>query len=127
MAMKECPISGLILPEQFIEEKASLKKSIESLVQSSVNQLSHLDKNYYLVIHAKFDERDPTTFRFSPPKATYKLPPFMSNQLVYWVSPKSGIVELLWMVAPKKPGEKLHVEFNTKGVAYLQAKGAMAS
>ena len=47
--------------------------------------------------------------------------------MVYFVSPKSGLCELLWIVAPKKKGQKLKVEFNTKGVAYLQAKGAMPS
>jgi len=31
------------------------------------------------------------------------------------------------MVAPAKKGEKLKVEFNKQGVAYLQAKGAMPS
>ena len=47
--------------------------------------------------------------------------------MVFWVSPIKGIVELLWMVAAKKKGQKLKVEFNNKGVAYLQAKGAMPS
>jgi len=127
MALKECPVSGLILPEKFIDEKQSLKKSIEDLVESSVNQMSHLDKNYYLVIHAKFNPNNPSQFQVSAPTATYKLPPFTSNQMVYWVSNKRGICELLWMVAPKKPGENLHIEFNKEGVAYLQAKGAMPS
>jgi hypothetical protein len=31
------------------------------------------------------------------------------------------------MVPPKLKGEKLKVEFNKEGVAYLQAKGAMPS
>lgn len=125
--MNVCPVSGLLLPTQFIDEKQSLKKSINEWVEKAVNALSHVKDNYYLVMHAKFDRFDPTVFHMDMPVATHKLPPFMSNQMVFWVSPKRGICELLWMVAPKKRGEKLKVEFNKTGVAYLQAKGAMPS
>ena len=125
--LKKCPKSKLLLSEEFIEEKNSLKKSIESVVERAVNDLNHVDENYFLEIHAKFDPQNPKLFQVDAPRAHYKLPTFTSNQLVFWVSPRQGICELLWMVAPKKPGEKLHVEFNTEGVAYLQAKGAMAS
>jgi len=125
MRMGKCPTSGLILPKEFIDEKQSLKKSIDSMVESMVNSLSHVKENYFLVFHAKFDKYDPTQFVVSSPVAMMNIPPFTSNQLVYWVSNQRGICELLWMVAPKKPGEKLRVEFNKEGVAYLQAKGAM--
>lgn len=125
--LAECPTSGLILPKQFIDEKQSLKKSIEHVVDKVVNQMSHLKDVYYISLHAKFDRFDPTVFNIDTPSITYKLPPYMSNQLVYWVNNARGICELLWMVPPKKKGEKLHVEFNKKGVAYLQAKGAMPS
>jgi hypothetical protein len=127
MGMASDPVTGLILPTQFIDEKQSLKKSIDRVVEDAVNELSYIKDNYYLCIHAKFDRFDPTKFNVSTPRATFKLPPFMSNQLVYWISPKRGICELLWMVAPKRGNEKLKVEFNKTGVAYLQAKGAMPS
>lgn len=125
--MMQCPTSGLVLPKQFIDEKQSLKKSINEWVDKAVNALGHVKDNYFLVFHAKFDRFDPTVFVMDAPTATYKIPPFMSNQMVFWVSPKRGICELLWMVAPKKRGDKLKVEFNKTGVAYLQAKGAMPS
>jgi hypothetical protein len=125
MSLVKCPGSGLLLPREFVDEKASLKKNIDDLVQDSVNQMSHVKDNYFLTIHAKFSPHNPAEFQISQPVATFKLPSFVSNQLVYWVSHKRGICELLWMVSAKKPGQKLKVEFNTKGVAYLQAKGAM--
>jgi hypothetical protein len=46
--------------------------------------------------------------------------------MVFWVSNKRGICELLWMVT-RGQDNKLKVEFNKTGVAYLQAKGAMPS
>ena len=45
--------------------------------------------------------------------------------MVFHINNERGICEILWMVSPRKKGEKLKVEFNQKGVAYLQAKGAM--
>lgn len=125
--MLECSKSGLLLPAKFIEEKHSLKKSIDEWVEKAVNALNYVKENYYLVLHAKFNKHDPTIFEMDVPKASFKLPPFTSNQMVWWVSPKRGICELLWMVSPRKKGEKLKVEFNKTGVAYLQAKGAMPS
>lgn len=119
------PVSGLMLPRQFVDEKLSLKKVIDDVVDKAVNAGQHIKDNYYLVLHAKFDKHDPTYFGISQPVATYKLPPFTSNQMVFWVSNKKGICELLWMVAPAKRGQKLKVEFNKTGVAYLQAKGGM--
>lgn len=123
MDLMQDPVSGLMLPRQFVDEKQSLKKVINDLVDDAVLSNQHLLKNYYLVLHAKFDEKDPSQFKVSQPVITYKLPPFVSNQMVFWVSNKKGICEILWMVS-KKDG-KLKVEFNTSGVAYLQAKGAM--
>ena len=64
-------------------------------------------------------------FSIDAPVMMYKLPPFVSNQMVFFVSPKRGLCEMLWMVPAKKKGGKLNVEFNKTGVAYLQAKGAM--
>lgn len=123
----QCPTSGLIIPRQFVDEKSALKKVIDEYVEKAVNSLQHVRGTYYLVLHAKFDPHNPGNFNMDAPKATKKLPPFTSNQMVFWVSNERGICELLWMVAPKKPGEKLKVEFNKSGVAYLQAKGAMPS
>lgn len=119
------PVSKLILPRKFIDEKVALKKVIDDLVESVVNKYTHLKKNYYLVLHAKFDKFDSSKFNISEPVISDKLPPFVSNQLVFWVNNQKGIVELLWMTSKK--GGKLNVEFNKEGVAYLQAKGAMQS
>jgi len=123
MALLQDPISGLMLPREFVDQKVALKKVIDDLVEAAVNCNTHLRENYFLVLHMKFDSIG--NFNVSAPVASSKLPPFMSNQMVFWVSNSRGICELLWMVAAKKPGEKLKVEFNKSGVAYLQAKGAM--
>ena len=125
--MGQCPTSGLILPTALIDSKESLKSCINKAVEDAINSLSHVRENYFLTLHAKFDEIDPTMFKISAPRATKKIPSFMSNTFVFWVSNTRGINELLWMVPPKKRGEKLKVEFNKNGVAYLQAKGAMPS
>ena len=119
--------SGLILPSKFVDEKQSLKKSIELWVEKAVNDHQHIKGTYFLTFHAKFDPQDPSVFQIDMPKVTNRIPPFVSNTLTYWVSNERGICELLWMVAAKKPGGKLKVEFNETGVAYLQAKGAMPS
>jgi hypothetical protein len=127
MNLLECPSTGLMLPRKFIDEKQSLKKSIDEWVEKAVNSMNHVKENYFLMFHASFDRFNPELFNMNAPVVTFKIPPFMSNQIVFWVSPKRGICELLWMVAPCKKGQKLKVEFNQKGVAYLQAKGAMPS
>jgi len=120
-----CPVSGLILPSQFVDEKQSLKKVIDELLDRTVYENQHLKGTYFLTLHAKFDPNDPSVFNVSRPVITRKIPPFVSNQMVFWVSNTRGICEMLWMVT-KKNG-KLKVEFNKEGVAYLQAKGAMPS
>ena len=122
-----CDKSGLILPRQFVDEKASLKKVIDEFVEKAVMMHQHLKFPYFLTFHAKFDPCDGSSFKMDAPKITDKLPPFISNSIVFWVCNKRGICELLWMVAPRKKGEKLKIEFNKEGVAYLQAKGAMPS
>lgn len=120
------PKSGLMLPRQFIDEKQALKKVIDDLLDEAVYQHQHIMETYYLTLHAKFDKHDPTKFVINQPVITYRLPPFTSNSMVFWVSNKKGICELLWMVIRGKDN-KLKVEFNKTGVAYLQAKGAMPS
>lgn len=124
-ALVQDPVSGLMLPPQFVDEKQSLKKVIDKLVDEAVFANQHLKQTYYLVLHARFDKWIPTQFMVSPPVVTFKLPPFVSNQLVFWCNNQKGICELLWMTS-KKNG-KLAVDFNQSGVAYLQAKGAMPS
>lgn len=119
------PVSNLILPTQFIDEKKALKKVIDDYVDRVVNQFQHIKGTYYLTLHAKFDKSNPENFNVDAPKITKKLPPFLSNSFVWWISNERGICELLWMIPPRSPGEKLKVEFNKTGVAYLQAKGAM--
>lgn len=118
------PVSGLMLPRQFVDEKQALKKVIDEVIDRAVLENQHLRNTYYLVLHAKFDKFDPTKFVVSQPVVTFRLPPFTSNQMVFWVSNKKGICELLWIVT-RGNDRKLKVEFNKTGVAYLQAKGAM--
>jgi len=126
-AMMKCPDSGLILPKRFVAEKTALTKVITDYVDNVTRTNGHIKGTYYLTFHAKFDPNNPSNFKITEPKLTKSLPSFISNSMVYWVSNEKGICELLWMVSPKKKGEKLKVEFNTQGVAYLQAKGAMPS
>ena len=125
MSMLVDPGSKLLLPRQFVDEKQALKKVIDDIIDRAVYDNQHIKGTYFLVIHARFDKHDGTTFRVSQPVITKKLPPFVSNQMVFWVNNQKEICELLWMTS-KKNG-KLSVEFNQTGVAYLQAKGAMPS
>ena len=127
MNLMECPTSKLILPSKFIDEKQSLKKSIDEWVERAVQDHQHIEGSYFLTFHAKFDPCQSAVFKIDAPKVTKQLPPFISNSFVWWVCNKRGICELLWMVAPRRRGEKLKIEFNKTGVAYLQAKGAMPS
>jgi len=126
MKLAKCPVTGLMLPPKLIDDKTSLKNEINKVVENAVNSVK-LNENYFLILHAKFDKLDPDAFVISQIVASLKIPPFTANQMVFWVSPSKGVVELLWMVPPAKQGEKLKVEFNETGVAYLQVKGAMAS
>jgi len=120
------PSTGLLLPRKFVDEKVALKKVIDNVIDRAVNENQHIKETYYLTVHAKFDKHDPSKFIINPPVITHRLPPFTSNQMVFWVSNSKGICELLWMVTRDK-NRKLKVEFNKTGVAYLQAKGAMPS
>ena len=125
MNLMQDPTSKLILPRQFVDEKQALKKVIDDVIDEAVYANQYVKKTYYLTVHAKFNKFDPTKFEISRPVITFRLPPFLSNQMCFWVNNAKGICELLWMVS-KKAG-KLAVEFNKSGVAYLQAKGAMPS
>jgi len=118
------PSSGLMLPREFIDQKMALKKVIDDLVDNCVLSHQHIRETYYLQLHMKFDKMNSDEFVISQPMITSKLPPFVTNQFVFWVNNVKGICELLWMTSKDAKG-KIKVDFNTSGVAYLQAKGAM--
>lgn len=126
MRLMKDPLTELMIPEKLIEDKTSLKNCINKLVEDALNTVP-LREDYFFILHAKFDEKESDTFVVSQMVASLRLPPFCSNQQVFYVSPKKGFYELLWTVPAKLKGEKLAPQFNTKGVAYLQAKGAMPS
>lgn len=122
--MLQDPKSGLLLPNQFVDQKMALKRVIDKLVDSAVEANQHMKQTYFLTLQARFDKHDPSQFNISPPIVTTKIPPFKADSLVFWVNNSKGICELLWMVT-RNANRKLKVEFNQTGVAYLQAKGAM--
>ena len=126
MSMLADPKSGLLLPSQFVDEKQALKKVIDDLVDTAVNANKNIRENFFLTLKAQFNKFEPTKFEVAPPIVTFVLPPFTANTLVFWVSNKKGICELLWMVS-RGAHRKLKIDFNKQGVAYLQAKGAMPS
>jgi len=123
--MMQDPGSGLMMPRQFVDQKQALKKVIDEILEKAVMAGQHIKETYYLTLHAKFDKLTGDDFHVSQPVVTKRLPPFVSNQFVFWVNNAKGICELLWMTS-KRDG-KLAIEFNKTGVAYLQAKGAMPS
>lgn len=123
--MGVCPKTGLLIPSNLIDQKFALKKFIDDWLERTVLANQHIKVPYFITFHAKFDPLNPEEFHVNQPKITKILPPFMSNTMVFWVDNKRSICEMLWMVPPKKKGEKPKIEFNTKGVAYLQAKGAL--
>jgi len=127
MVLVRCPDSNLMLPREFIDQRKALVKVINEVLEKATNSLSHVRENYFLSLSAKLSKFNPEEFEIAEPIMTEILPPFKSNQMVYFISPQRGFRELLWMVAPVQKGEKLKVEFNKSGVAYLQAKGAMPS
>jgi hypothetical protein len=121
--MMQDPGSGLLMPKQFVDQKQALKKTIDDLVDSTVLSNQHIRETYYLTLHMKFDKNFGNEFHISRPVISKKLPPFVTNQFVFWVNNSKGICELLWMTS--KRNGKLAIDFNKEGVAYLQAKGAM--
>jgi len=113
----------LLLDPAFIDEKELLKAYLNKAVDTIVMQNQHRRDPYYIVFHEKSDQIN-SQMKVSVSKT---LPSFVTNQIVFWVCNVRGICEWLWTVPPKVEGKKLRVEFNTEGVAYLQAKGAMPS
>lgn len=126
MRLTQCEKTGLLIPENHLDSKQALKRTIDKILEDIVMAHQKRRNPYFIVFHAKFNPICPDEFQISAPVLTETLPPFTSNQMVWWVCNRRGICELLWMVPPKVPGQtRLNVQFNQKGVAYLQAKGAM--
>ena len=126
MQTTKCSGAGALHSTELTDEKQSLKESINKVVYAAVESVD-IREVYFLTFHAKFNKLNPSEFVISQMLATFKLPPFTSNTMVFYVDPRRGFIELLWMVPPKDKNGKLSVEFNNEGVAYLQLKGAIPS
>ena len=113
----------IILHPDFIDEKELLKQYMGKAVDTIVMQNQNKKDPYFIVFHEKSDSIN-SQMKIS---TSNTIPNFVTNQIVFWVCNKRGICEWLWTVPPKEPGQKMRIEFNTSGVAYLQAKGAMPS
>lgn len=118
-ALLETP--DLLIHPDFMDEKELLKKYLAKAVDIIVMQNQKKSEPYFIVAHEKSDSSN-SQMKIS---LSDKLPNFVTNQIVFWCCNKRGICEWLWTVPPKEDGKKMRVEFNTEGVAYLQAKGAM--
>lgn len=113
----------LLLHPDYMDEKELLKSYLGKAVDTIVMQNQNKRDPYFIVFHEKSDSIN-SQMKIS---LSDRLPSFVTNQIVFWCCNKQGICEWLWTVPPKEPGQKMRVEFNTEGVAYLQAKGAMPS
>ena len=114
---------SLLLDPALIDEKEMMKEYMAKAVDTIVLQNQKRSEPYFVVFH----EHSDSLSRMKISVAT-KLPSFITNSVVFWVCNRRGICEWLWTVPPKMPGQKhVYPEFNTEGVAYLQAKGAMPS
>jgi len=113
--------SGLLIPSTFFDEKEMLKENLNKTVEETLSANSNVKGRYFIVFHARLDKRNLNALGTSC-SVVRNLPRFMTNQIVFYVDNSRGLCEWLWTVTPNKK-----VEFNTKGVAYLQAKGAMPS
>lgn len=113
--------SGLIVPKEFRDEKEFLKESMSKIVEETIEDNQHIKGRYFIVFHGKFDQLSGDALRMHT-SVVKRLPVFMTNQVVFYVDNRRGLAEWLWSVTPDKK-----VQFNTQGVAYLQAKGAMPS
>ena len=114
-------LPGLLVDPAFLDEKDLLKSYLNKAIDTIVLQNQKKTDPYFVVFHEKADSIN-SQMKIS---LSERLPNFVTNQIVFWVCNKRGICEWLWTVPPKEHGKKLRVEFNTEGVAYLQAKGAM--
>ena len=116
-------IPGLLVDPSFLDEKEMMKSYLNKAVETIVMQNQTRSDPYFVVFHEKSDSIN-SKMKIS---VNEQIPNFVTNQIVFWVCNKRGICEWLWTVPPKENGKKMRVEFNTEGVAYLQAKGAMPS
>lgn len=116
-------LPGLLVSPEFLDEKELLKSYLAKAVDTIVMQNQNRSDPYFIVFHEKSDSIN-SKMKIS---VSEQIPNFVTNQIVFWVCNKRGICEWLWTVPPKEKGKKMRVEFNTEGVAYLQAKGAMPS
>lgn len=114
----------LLLHPDFMDEKEVLKKYLGKAVDTIVMQNQKRTEPYFITFHEKSDSEN-SQMKIS---IATQLPGFITNTIVFWVCNRRGICEWLWTVPPKLPnGKQPKPEFNTSGVAYLQAKGAMPS
>ena len=113
----------LILSPEFIDEKELLKQYLAKAVDTIVLQNQKRQEPYFIIFH---EQSDGVNSR-QKIRLENTLPGFITNSIVFWVSNRQGVCEWLWTVPPKVKGQKMKVEFNQTGVAYLQAKGAMPS
>jgi hypothetical protein len=114
---------GLLLDRAFIDEKELMKSYLNKAIDTIVMQNQKKTEPYFVIFHEKADAEN-SQMKIS---VSNELPGFVTNQIVFWVCNRRGICEWLWTVPPKEQGKKLKPEFNTSGVAFLQAKGAMPS
>ena len=85
MKLIKCPQTGLMLPSNHVDERVALKSVIDEFVDKTVNMHQHLDRPYFIVFHARFDKHNSGQFCIDAPKITFKIPPFVSNSMVFWV------------------------------------------
>jgi hypothetical protein len=114
---------GLLLDRAFIDEKELMKSYLNKAIDTIVMQNQKKTEPYFVIFHEKADAEN-SQMKIS---VSNELPGFVTNQIVFWVCNRRGICEWLWTVPPKEQGKELKPEFNTSGVAFLQAKGAMPS
>jgi hypothetical protein len=111
--------SGLIVPKEFVDTKQFLKEGLKKAVDKAVEDNQNIDGRYFLIFQSPYNRHAPQEINLVPTMSK-SLPQFITNQIVFYVDNRRGFAEWLWTVTPQK-----QVQFNTKGVAYLQAKGAM--
>jgi hypothetical protein len=112
----------LLSDPRFIDEKEQLKEYLGKAVETIVMQNQKKTDPYFIVFHERSDDE------ISRMKISVRndIPGYVTNTIVFWVCNRRGICEWLWTVPHKAPAEhKIKPVFNTEGVAYLQAKGAM--
>lgn len=101
-----------------VDQKEILKSHLGKALDLIVNNNQKKTEPYFVFFH---DTDDKVTGEMRQKiKILDVIPGFVTGSIVFWVCNKRGICEWLWTVSKSKK-----IEFNNKGVAYLQAKGAM--